>query len=254
MALSSFQLYDAARGLHSRSWVPLLATFSLISAQCDLTAGPGQMSGEVTATSCVEYIAVDMTVGRCALLCHFQVECFVAYTNSDDGVFRCILCEGVEAIDFTAVHENFYLGGRVLLENHGSVPSHRLSLAGGLSVGQVMVVKFVMWSDRTFFLLIQTNGHYAMLVEFRLYSRAIVRNSKLGWWGHEERSKPHFNFVAGQEVEIVYIVRQNDYMIYIDKLPFFTFQHRVTDLESIQYFEFAGSGSGGNLKSFSITS
>ncbi|RUS76280.1 hypothetical protein EGW08_015952 [Elysia chlorotica] len=230
----------------------LLANLYIISSQCDLAIGPGQITGKVTATSCVEVLVADFSVGQCYLLCHYRIECHVAYTDTTNGVFRCVLCREVEAIDYTAAPEHFFLRGKVLFENHGAVSSEIVSLPGGLSVGQVIVVQFVMGSDRTFLLMVQTEDHYPFLVEFRISSSDIVRNAKFGSWGYEERSKPHFNFSAGQLVEIVYIVRHADYMVYIDRFPFFTFQHRTADLQSIQKFELTGTAT--NLKSIAITS
>ena len=234
-------------------WLPLLVAVSLCSDQCDLTPGPGPTTGRVTGISCQKFD--NMTVGQCVLQCLAWTECRVAYVECGGSVCVCVLCRGAHAIDFSIAGETFYLKGRVLAaENMAIPPARTVSIPGGLSVGQVFVARVSLTSDRTYLLFLTPADIYAFVVEFRMYTRAIVRNTRFQWgWSYEERSKPHFNFAAGQEIEIVIIVRQADYMVYIDKVPFFTFKHRYTDLESIQTFESSGIGAGGNFKSFFLT-
>ncbi|GFR62415.1 galectin [Elysia marginata] len=236
-------------------WLPMLATVTLISGQCDVTPSAG-IAGQVSGTVCLEYqLSTNMTAIKCILQCFLEEECRVAYIDSDGGLTRCVKCQGIQSIEFTsAVHEKFYLHGEVLTENLVTAPQQKLFIAGGLAVGQVVILKGVLWSQRTFILFTLTNNNYAFLIEFRLYSAAIVRNAKFGYWGHEERSKPHFNFTAGQEVEIVCIVGQEEYVVFMDKLFFFTFRHRTLDLGAINYLEYAGTGTAGSLSSFFITS
>ena len=93
---------------------------SLSSSLFDLTPSQDQMTGRITGISCLEY--ADMTFAQCALCCYPLALCRVAYLKCESSSCFCVLCAGVEEIDFSVVDEKFFLNGRVL-EKNLAIPS-----------------------------------------------------------------------------------------------------------------------------------
>ena len=254
--MKSVMIAHAVRKTDLRYWLPLLAMVSVSSSQCNLTMSQGQMTGRVTGISCLEYSYPDVTFAQCTLHCYPQAQCRVAYLKCQNSSCFCVLCPGVEDIDFSVDDEEFFLKGRSLAENVAIPipPGKTVSIPGGLFAGQLIVAKVVLASSYTAFYFNHSNGDVALLMSIRLYSHLLVRNSKInGHWGPEEISSPHFNFAPGQEIEVMYIITQAEYKVYIDKLLFFTYQHRLhVNLASIEFFLISGGGTGGNCKSLFV--
>ena len=95
-------------------------------------------------------------------------------------------------------------------------------------MGQVLVAKLVLASRFTGLHVDLSNGDIAFVMSFWIWSRDVVKNTIInGSLGLEEFLKPHFNFTPGQEVEIVCIITQVGYTVYIDKILFFIYHHRL---------------------------
>ena len=253
--MKSVMTLHAVRTTELMYWLPLLAMVSLSSSQCVLTPSKGQMTGRVTGISCLEYSYPDVTFAQCALYCYLEAQCRVAYLKCESPSCFCVLCPAVEEIDFSVVDEKFFLKGRVLVKNVSFLsPSQEISIPVELFVGQVIVAKIVLPSYKINLYFTLPNGDIPLMTSFRMQTRAIVRNSATnGHWGTEERSIPHFNFSPGQEVEVVCIITQAVYRVYIDKREFFTYQHRVqTDLASIHSLGLSSSGTSGECKSLFV--
>ena len=254
--MKSLLTLHAVRKMDIRFCLPLLLMVSLSSSECDLTPSPGQMTGRVTGMTCLEYAYANVTFFQCALQCYLQAQCRVAYQKCESYSCFCVFCSGVEEIDFGVVDEKFFLKGRVLAKNVAIPPGQNVSMPGGLFVGQVIVAKVALTSGWTILFFELPNSDILFTMSIRMQTRSVVRNSYInGRWGSEERSKPHFNFAPGQEVEVVYIIRQSEYNVYIDKVPFFTFKHRVHDnLAAVQFYHIGGGGTetGGNCKSLFV--
>ena len=251
LAMNSMMTLHAVIRMDPRYWLPLLALVSLSSSQCDLTPSQGQMTGRVTGISCLEYSYAAMTFLQCALKCYRQAQCRVAYLKCENSSCICVLCPGVEEIDFSVGYETFFLKGRVLAKNATIPPDQRETIPGGLSVGQVIVAKLVLASEYTALRFDLPNGDIAFAMSIRVGYSPVIRNTfRNGQWGLQESSKPHFNFTSGQEVEIVCIITQVGYKVYIDKILFFTYQHRLQiNLATIQYVVIDAGGTSGHCKS-----
>ncbi|GFO46535.1 galectin [Plakobranchus ocellatus] len=163
-----------------------------------------------------------MTSSRCALRCHAALDCRAAIAVCSSSACFCIHCADIFNNDFAAIGVESHLKGRIFAEYLAFPPDRQISIPNGLSVGQVLRVKVKLASDSTSLkLLSQENAFTAFLIDFRFYAKSIVRNSNIQGWGLEERYKPHFNFSPGQEIDVLYIVRSTEYVVYIDSAQFF---------------------------------
>ncbi|GFR77041.1 galectin [Elysia marginata] len=241
--------------MHFLFRLPLLATVSVIASQCDLSPRPGQMTGEVTGITCANFSLADTTIGQCVLQCHIRDDCRVAYQSCEESSCDCVLCHGVHAIDFTRHDTTFYLKGSTVVTDAAVPPYQKWSIpGGGLSVGRVIRVRTVLSSKKLNLILAQSNRDIALLIITDLTSQTVLRQNRVGSrYGHAENNVPYFNFTAGQEVEVVVIVREDKYLVYFDSLEFFSFAHRNSDLETIVFFEVNGSGSMGRIQSLYIS-
>ncbi|GFO46546.1 galectin [Plakobranchus ocellatus] len=248
-------IFAAPNRMYLRYWLPLILTLSLTSGECDLTPRyDSVVPGNVTGISCQEDHTPNMTSSRCVLLCHAALGCRAAVAVCSSSACFCTHCADIFNIDFEAVGVESHLKGRIFAEYLAFPPGRLIPIPNGLSVGQVIRVRVKLASYSTRLLLLtQENANIAFSMAFRFYSKSIVRNSYIKGWGPEERSKPHFNFSPGQEIEVLYIVKSTEYVVYINSENFFAFEHRVHDLHSIKNIQIDSMNSAGSLIHVFIT-
>ena len=228
-------------------WLSLLATVSLISSQqCDMTPTPTQMVGKIQGISCINFSNFSWAAGQCILHCYHLNKCRVAFLQCQDLECACILCQGVHAIDFTKVDKKFYLKGQVLGENLSLPPYRRWNIPdGNLEVGQVIIARVVLATTNTKLFLTYLNLDIALFIQIKVGSRTVARSTRINWqFSPQETEVPYFNFTVGQEIEVVYVIRSDEYWVYFDKTIFFTYHHQIS-LEAVVFFEATAIGSMG---------
>ncbi|GFO08581.1 galectin [Plakobranchus ocellatus] len=216
----------------------LLATFSVIWATCDVTPHNfRRWRGSVKGGDCQTLGTPGLTYLLCVEKCSKTPDCKALTHACNLLACLCIYCNYVEDLLFSDNAVTFiYMKDKLLAQNMDSSNRVSLPLNEGLSVGQVIRAMLRLGSEFTGFLLVTSQEDFALLIGFRVSFGEIVRNSKIGGqWGDEEFNIPHFNFTAGQEVEIICIVQDRGYLVYIDTVQFFDFRHRYSDLSSIAY-------------------
>ena len=135
----------------------------------------------------MEYSYAAINFLQCALKCYPQAQCRAAYPKCENSICFCVLCLGVEIIDFSVVDEKLFLEGRVMAKNATMSPDQKETIPGGLSVGQIIVAKVVMTSGITFSKCNLPNGDVTLSVSIWIRSRFIVSNSKInGHWARGE--------------------------------------------------------------------
>ncbi|XP_062597630.1 galectin-4-like [Saccostrea cucullata] len=84
------------------------------------------------------------------------------------------------------------------------------------------------------------DGDIAFLFNPRKNDGQVVRNHKqYNQWGPEERSTPNFPFDAGNTFEIVFFVREDKFLTYVNGKSFIEFNHRLP-LERINFLSMKG--------------
>ncbi|KAK3773655.1 hypothetical protein RRG08_001385 [Elysia crispata] len=243
--------------MYSWYWLPFLVTAPLLSNQCDFSPIPGHtMRGIFEGFSCSKFSSTNATLVQCALQCYkfSPSQCRFTRQICFGSICRCFACGGAEAIEFRSDHEPFYLRGNLLVTDATVPPYGQWSIPDGLKKGRVIQVKCVLPTMRVNFILACEHSDIAFVLEINVNARRIKRNSRInGTFGSEETKVPFFNFTAGEELEVVYIVRHADYFVYINQVSFFTFSHRVQDIEKIKHFEVNGGGTGGLIKSVYVS-
>ncbi|GFR62408.1 galectin [Elysia marginata] len=236
----------------------LLTSAPLVSGSCSLSP-PTLMRtfpGRVTGRTCEDVSWPNITTAQCVMHCLSRQECTLVSIECEAGPCRCSVCQGVEDIDdanSTSPPTEVYLIGTEMETNWTVPPLHTLLLPSTVVVGQVF--RFLLNLPTTSISLkLAIGGQLAFLLEFRVISSKIVRNTLLNnSWGDREEEIPYYDFPADSEVEVIYIVRSQDYKVYVNSVFFFTFQHREPDLTLINRFEIDGIGDFGIMKSLFVS-
>ena len=200
------------------------------------------MTGQVTAISCSTLPYSTWSAGECVVQCYIQDECRVAFRNCTDSKCGCDLCQGVQAIDFTK-DDTFFLNGLVLAQNVNVPPFTYWLLPGGLSIGQVIRVRVVLAAHQTRLALTHSNGDLALNMHIKFNPNSVTRHSRTNnVRSHSEEYVPFFNFTVEQDIEIVYLVEPDKFVVYFERAEFFSYEYRTTDLESIEKFSVNAAG------------
>ncbi|GFR75207.1 galectin [Elysia marginata] len=80
------------------------------------------------------------------------------------------------------------------------------------------------------------------MTAIRFNERSVVSNSFIGYWGGENRYTPHFNFQQGQELNVFCVVNSQRYELYLDRVMFKQFPHRLP-IDKISEFSLGGATS-----------
>ncbi|GFR67864.1 endonuclease domain of the non-LTR retrotransposon LINE-1 [Elysia marginata] len=230
----------------------------LVSESCSLSP-PTLMRtfpGRVTGRTCEDVSWPNITTPQGVMHCLSRQECTLVSIECEAGPCRCSVCQGVEDIDdanSTSPPTEVYLIGTEMGTNWTVPPVHRLLLPSTVVAGQVF--RFLLNLPTTYmYLKLAIGAQEAFLLAFHVNGSRIIRNTFLNnRWGDVEDDIPYYDFPANSEVEVIYIVRSQDYKVYVNTVFFFTFQHREPDLTLINRFETSGRGDFGMMKSLFVS-
>ncbi|RUS82936.1 hypothetical protein EGW08_009320 [Elysia chlorotica] len=167
----------------------------------------------------------SMAGGRaaCGVLCNIRPLCKLVFdTCNTSGQCTCTFCDQLTGIAFSQTGTQTYLDIQLLAQNTQSI-----SLPAGLIIGHPLIMTISL-QDVTLNLLFKlSNGYIGFLTAIRFNERTVVSNSFLGQWGPEDRYTPHFNFQIGQVISVFCVVAPAHYELYIDRILFKRFPHRV---------------------------
>ncbi|GFR67872.1 galectin [Elysia marginata] len=239
-------------------WLFLLTSPPLVSASCSLSPPTlmRKFPGRVTGRTCDDVSWSNITRAQCVMHCLSRQECTLVSIECEAGPCRFSVCQGVEDIDdanSTSPLSEAYLIGSDIKKNWTVPPVLMVLLPSTVVVGQVF--RFLLNLPTTYMSLKVAIGAQApFLLTFNVSSSRIIRNTFLNnSWGDKEEEIPYYDFPANSEVEVIYIVRSQDYKVYVNSVFFFTFQHREPDLTLINRFETYGRGDFGIMKSLFVS-
>ena len=171
--------------------------------------------------------ACSTTTGEaaaCSTLCSASSLCKLVYVTTCDakGQCTCAFCNQLTEVDFSQADAEFFLNTQLI-----GVNTRQVHLAGGLVIGQPLLIMITLEDTMVSLNFMMAKGHVAFMTEIRFNERSVVSNSFLGYWGAEDRNTPHFNFQFGQRRWVFCVVRSDRYELYIDRVLFKQFPHRV---------------------------
>ncbi|GFR85186.1 hypothetical protein ElyMa_000689900 [Elysia marginata] len=158
----------------------LLVKVTVNTNQCDLSPRLDPLVGEVNGTTCTTWSSDDVTIAHCVLQCHILADCRVAYQSCEGRSCHCVLCRGVDAIDFARLDKQFYLKGTEVAADVTFPPDLNWDLpGGGLSVGRVIRVRVVLPKERLDLVLSDSHSNNAFVIRMNMFTKGIRRNSKI---------------------------------------------------------------------------
>lgn len=124
----------------------------------------------------------------------------------------------------------------------GSIPF------GNLRVGSKVIVQGqVKEGPERFHVNLMAGDDVALHFNPRFGGEKVVRNTKQGGWGKEEKDSDDFPFKEGEIFEIAFLCRKKKFQIFVNSKQFCTYEHRIEDLSSID-----GIHVKGDVEAFSI--
>ena len=227
---------------------------------CDVKPQPTNFTpGKISGRSCQDVSSREITAAQCAMMCLYTqgyqgYRCAGASFSCLNETCQCLLCDGFEEVDFSAMNTSFYLNGRVLGQNVNIPPFKEFALEGGLVVGQIIRASLKLLSGKTTLQFMIPPQDIPMLIDMRSFNGQVVRNLfLLGEWGSEEVNDMTSTIASGKEINFLCIVRADAFIVYFDSTFVFKFDHRSYDFSSMTIFKVMGEGDLGKVKSFVIS-
>lgn len=112
---------------------------------------------------------------------------------------------------------------------------------GNLRKGSKIIVQGqVKEGPERFHLNLMAGDDIALHFNPRFGGEVVVRNTKQGGWGKEERDQDEFPFKEGEMFEIAILCRKKKFQIFVNSKQFCTYNHRIEDLNSIDGIQAKG--------------
>jgi len=105
---------------------------------------------------------------------------------------------------------------------------YKEEIPNGLCVGkQIMISGVVLPSANSFSFNLEGGGNFILHVNPRINENCVVRNSRFGTWGNEERHGG-LPFQRNSQFKIIILVEEDKYRIAVNGQHCFDYQHRVS--------------------------
>jgi len=105
---------------------------------------------------------------------------------------------------------------------------YKEAIPNGLCVGkQILITGVVLPTAKSFSFNLEGGGNFVLHVNPRFNENCVVRNSRFGTWGNEERHGD-LPFQHNGQFKIIILVEEDKYRIAVNGRHCFDFQHRVS--------------------------